>query len=718
MDAAYISIANLFVDAILKQETPQWILFQPKDVENGLGLPWPTTLLQLHIEHSEQSLLASLQLKPITHVFIPAQLITSLLIAEIRHLSPNALIVLILDAHITKAACLAEFDACLYVASELQAANQLQRLLVQAQQMLALSAKAMAGFKLLDHLAVGIFAVSNCTQVLFMNRAAAKMLGCAQPNNVLPCELYDFIDDQAENDSVNSSLQLLKACRSGTELAKFEVIMRSVAGAVIPVECSVSTENTESGGPISLVCFQDISSRKKFEDELKWQVNHDHLTRLLNRTYFNELLSQEIHRLRRSREKSAILFIDLDKFKLINDTCGHAAGDQLLIDIGRKFDARLRACDAIARLGGDEFAVLLRNVDSHNAFELAEQYRNILQDAYFSYNEMIFDITGSIGICMLDSGTSSAKVALANADGACYLAKQTGRNCTHLYNPDSDSSVVFIKDEGWSARIDHALRNNTFVVHFQPVIPLNEIDCALLKTENSTHVAQQWQKLLTQLDECRYEMLLRLPVESELAMPSAFMTIAERFNLLDSIDRWVIHKAINILVASNKIGIIHKLCINLSKQSVIDDSFASWLTASLKHYGIAPSQIIFEINERVVMAELNCARQLMQKLSAIGVKFLLDEFGSGLSSLLQLQNLPIEGVKIDANLIRSLDESPVEQVFLRSINEMVHAMGMYSIATKVERIEQLEFLAAAGTDFIQGFYLVPPLEVLPVVELR
>ncbi|MFI0457245.1 MAG: diguanylate cyclase domain-containing protein [Candidatus Thiodiazotropha endolucinida] len=305
----------------------------------------------------------------------------------------------------------------------------------------------------------GVYGVNSEGYISFVNPACRRILGYAPDERLIgksALELFHYTDeDGSPIDETKCFLQ--HAYADGTPLNARETLFWHKSGNSIPVECTVYPLTIKGKREGSVVAFRDISERKLLEEELRWQASHDALTKLYNRRYFEEQLTQEAGRLKRSKETSALLYIDLDRFKYINDTAGHAAGDRLLVEIAQQLKQRLRSTDLLARLGGDEFAVILRNVCKESIHQVADDYREMLDSYMFIYNGKQYKVNGSIGIALIDKESESASEILANADIACHIAKGEGRNRTHLFIPESDSKKAMDLDLGWSSRLHNAL---------------------------------------------------------------------------------------------------------------------------------------------------------------------------------------------------------------------------------------------------------------------
>jgi diguanylate cyclase (GGDEF)-like protein len=445
------------------------------------------------------------------------------------------------------------------------------------------------------------------------------------------------------------------------------------------------------------------------EEKLKWQVNHDHLTRLLNRQYFDEDLNREYLRLRRHpEEQSALFYIDLDRFKYINDTAGHSAGDQLLIEVGKLLSAQLRSNDMLARLGGDEFAVIARSVPAAQALAVAEQFRLALHRFTFVYQGKQYKVDGSIGVAVIDHTLKNAEEALVNADIACHIAKEKGRNQTHLFLLENDRRVAMDLDLGWSARLRDALEKNNLALHFQPILPLAALNLQRMPPYCEQGLMSK-QAGMPAFTPSHYEVLVRVRGrDGTIIHPNAFLPTAERFGMMYEIDCWVIEHAFKQLARCQHKGHHPGLSLNLSGQSLADKNLSAYLQHLITRYAIDPTLLIFELTETSAIANIDSAKRLIKELSALGCKFALDDFGCGFSSFSHLKHLRVDYIKIDGMFIQGMVNDPIDQAMVRSMNDIAHSLGKRTIAEYVENLDQLNLLQHYGTDLVQGYYIGKP----------
>ncbi len=559
----------------------------------------------------------------------------------------------------------------------------------------------------------GVYGVNRDGLITFVNPATRQILGYA--NDVA---LIGFHPDLMfhKYDSVNSFAStvdahyLEQAIREGKELHGIESIFTRNDGTPLQVELTIFPLHINGVHDGAVVAFRDVSVRKLLEDELKWQANHDPLTKLLNRKYFEDNLEQEVQRQQRSNEQSALLYIDLDRFKYINDTIGHASGDQLLIEVGGQLQTRLRKSDLLARLGGDEFGILLRNVDQEGVFQVAETFRSVLSNYDFVREGRVYKVHASIGIAMIDKNTRSHGEVLANADIACHIAKGQGRNSTHLFSTECDKKAAMDLELGWSARLHNALEKDTFQLYYQSIIPLAELNLDELPSDESL-----CEFLSRKTDSCcnTYEVLLRMHnSHGEPISPNAFLPTAERFNMMREIDSWVINAAIEKMADLGPENNHINFTINLSGQSLDPNLLVPLFKAGIEKYRIDPRRFLFEITESCAINDTAAACGVIDQLGALGCRFALDDFGSGYCSFSHLKRLPVDYIKIDGIFVKDILTDPMDMAIVRSITNIAHTLGKQTVAEFVESAEVIQLLRECGVDYIQGFYVDKPKPVL------
>ncbi|MCW3172628.1 putative bifunctional diguanylate cyclase/phosphodiesterase [Shewanella subflava] len=433
-----------------------------------------------------------------------------------------------------------------------------------------------------------------------------------------------------------------------------------------------------------LIIIENITKQYHLEDQLRRQASYDYLTSLSNRQAFESRLEHLIKKSISNKIKSVVVFIDLDRFKIINDTAGHTAGDELLKRIAQILKDKIRGRDLVARIGGDEFAILLENCPLKNAELLVENIRSTINELIFINDDKPYEVGISAGISVIDGKIDKFKEIVIAAENACQLAKNEGRNRIHVCNASKAEYQVRIDQIQWLPKIKSAISNNEFVLYGQKIQPTN----------SST-------------SEEHFELLIRLKnADGTITLPDAFIPPAERYDLMPLIDRWVLETAFKLAHPKTSYS------INLSGQSLMDDSLADFVEMLRKKHKIKASNITFEITETAAIHNFDVCMKLLRRLKKVGFKFSLDDFGSGLSSFTYLKNMPINYLKIDGSFVKGIANDEVSYAMVKSMNEVGHLMGLKTIAEFVENKQILEKLIEIGVDYAQGYYLHKPEDML------
>lgn len=465
-------------------------------------------------------------------------------------------------------------------------------------------------------------------------------------------------------------------------------------GREVAIEDSAAPIRAKSGEITGVVMvFHDVTQSREMAHKLSWQAAHDALTGLVNRREFEHRLQNALAASHAEGQQHALLYIDLDQFKIVNDTCGHVAGDELLRQLAALLQRHMRASDTLARLGGDEFGVLLEHCPLDQAQRIAEGLRTATRDFRLVWENKTFEVSVSMGIVAINRESGTLPQVLSAADMACYVAKERGRNRYHVYQ---ESDADFARRHGemlWVTRLNQALRDHRFVLYRQEIRPIAATGPGSF-----------------------YEVLLRIRNEDgTLSLPGSFLPAAERYDLMCTIDRWVIQHlfaAPNLLPRSDAPtkdgnGMI-LATINLSGASLNDETFLDFVRDSIKQYDINPRAICFEITETVAITHFERAIRLVTALREIGCRFALDDFGSGLSSFGYLKNLPMDFLKIDGGLVRHIVDNPIDAAMVEAINDIGHVLGLKTIAEYVENDAIRDKLVTIGVDYIQGFGIEIP----------
>ncbi|MBW3549383.1 MAG: EAL domain-containing protein [Proteobacteria bacterium] len=513
-------------------------------------------------------------------------------------------------------------------------------------------------------------------RITYANQASRARLG----EGVCDLHLPLLFEDAQLRD------QLAEAGARGC--SNVEAVLRSANGDRFWAALSIKPVEL-SGSDQLLMVATDISEQRQLTELLSYQASHDALTELYNRREFERQVERALAAIAGGAPAAALLYIDLDQFKLINDTSGHIAGDQLLTQLAITMREQLRDGDVLARLGGDEFGVLAAGVrDQPGAQHVAERLRERIDGYVFVWENSTYTISASIGAVMIERGdTTSLKDLLAQADTACYMAKENGRNRVHFYSAQDDDTTRRQSEMEWANRLRWAVDERRLLLKYQEVFPLGPLAAG-------PHI----------------ELLLRFRDEQgKLVVPGAFMPAAERYGLMPMIDRWVIETALANFDQLHPSGAGLQLAtINLSGASIEDESFALLILQWIERYGIAPERVCFEITETVAVRNLSQVTRFIQHLRSAGCRIALDDFGAGMSSFGYLKNLPVDIIKIDGSFIRDLMSDPMSEAIVRAVTDIGHQRGLQVIAEWVTSEEIVGALVELGVDFAQGFALHKP----------
>jgi diguanylate cyclase (GGDEF)-like protein/PAS domain S-box-containing protein len=435
----------------------------------------------------------------------------------------------------------------------------------------------------------------------------------------------------------------------------------------------------------AVLVFHDMSREQEYMARLSWQASHDPLTSLANRRAFEERLERALSELDQRPSTHALMFLDLDQFKLVNDTCGHAAGDRLLQQVCTVLAGALRGRDLLARLGGDEFGVLMEDCAPEVAADMAGRLRKSIEDMPFVWSGRPFSVSASVGLVLVSQPQTTMEDALRAADVACYMAKEKGRNRVQAHAPGDSEIEELVGSMAWVQRIRAALEEDRFCLYAQEIVPLGDDD-------GRTHV----------------ELLVRLRDEKgELVPPSCFIPPAERYGLMPLIDRWVVSHAFAAL--AGRAGTAIDTCaINISGTSFGDPGFAEFVRDQLADHDIAPRSICFEITETSAIADLSTATAFIGSLRKLGCRFALDDFGSGMSSFSYLKHLPVDYLKIDGGFVRDMLTDRNDRAMVEMIHHVGQVMGKVTVAEAVESSAIAEALSDIGIAYGQGFGLARP----------
>ncbi|MEJ6483686.1 EAL domain-containing protein [Nostoc punctiforme UO1] len=524
-------------------------------------------------------------------------------------------------------------------------------------------------------------------RIQYLNPVAESLLGCSEASaqGVLLEEVFRIVHETTREKVKNPIEQALQENRI-VSLANHTVLITGRDQEIAIQDSAAPIRNREGQVIGAVMVFHDVTQNRLLSRQLSWQATHDALTGLVNRQEFERRVEQALHLAKLDYQVYALCYLDLDHFKIVNDTCGHVAGDELLRQITVLLQEKVRKTDTLARFGGDEFGLLLSQCTLEEALRVANNLLSCVQEFRFVWQEQVFSIGVSIGLVRIDTNSESLAEIISTADAACYTAKNRGRNRVYVAQTDDQERLQQRGQMQWVGRISQALESDWFCLYVQRIAAITPTE------QNGDH----------------YEVLLRLRDEQgKLVLPMAFIPAAERYNLMHLIDRWVIRTLFSnwTRVVDNKKSIY---AINLSGSSINDDRFIDFLHEQFTLHPISPQHICFEITETVAIANLLKARQFIQKLQRMGCRFALDDFGAGMSSFAYLKSLPIDYLKIDGSFIRNIVENPVDNAIVTAITRISSVMGIQTIAEFVENDAILERIKALGIDYAQGYGIAVP----------
>ncbi|HEY9147025.1 MAG TPA: EAL domain-containing protein, partial [Thiobacillus sp.] len=436
--------------------------------------------------------------------------------------------------------------------------------------------------------------------------------------------------------------------------------------------------------------FHDVTELRGLAREMSYQAGHDMLTGLVNRREFELRVETAIQTTRRESLEHALCYLDLDQFKVVNDTCGHMAGDELIKRVAAHLQTRIRESDTLARLGGDEFGVLLEACPLAKAVEIAEELRTLIRSQRFEWEGHRFDLAVSIGVVAITHDSGGLAELLSAADSACYVAKDRGRNRVHVFDIEDTALLEHHSHMRWVPRLQAALSADRFVLYCQRIAPIGNAE-----------------------GKVNYnEILVRLREDDGLIAPGMFIAAAERYHLMPAIDRWVVKNALQMLARRTHWEEHDLFAVNLSGHTLGDEDFLAFVSAELENSGVDARHICFEITETAAVANLRSAQHFIHTLRRHGCVFALDDFGSGLSSFAYLKRLPVDYLKIDGRFVKDIVTDSMDHAMVEAINQVGHIVGVRTIAEFVENDEILARLERLGVDYAQGFgvHIPEPLE--------
>jgi len=539
---------------------------------------------------------------------------------------------------------------------------------------------------LLDSAGEGIYGVDREGRCTFANRAAAQMLGY-RVDELLGADMYSLVHhSDADGEPSNPALWPVRQVMeqgSGTRVSDELLWSNGGAGFHAAYSSQPIVEDGEVCGAV--VVFQDITDALDMARQLRWQACHDSLTGLANRHEFERRVSALLEL---SAGEHCLLYLDLDQFKVVNDSCGHAAGDELLRQLGELLGRVLRRGDLLARLGGDEFGVLLADCPMSDARRIADNLRQVAEAYRLPWDGQLFAVGVSIGAVPLRASENNLNEVLRAADAACYAAKEAGRNRIHEFSPDDTELAERQGEIRWVQRLREAFEHDRLCLYAQPIVAV----------ESATSAPHHFEVLVRLLDP-----------DGSLVPPGRFMPVAERYKLMPQLDRWVIGNCLEWLTAHPRVlQCLQMVAINLSGASITDGEFRIYLAALIQFGEIPPEKLCFEITETTAISDLERAAGFIAEMKTLGCNFALDDFGSGMSSFGYLKRLPVDYVKIDGSFVRDMCKDPIDHAMVKSINEIGHVMGKQTVAEFVEDDAVIAALRELGVDYAQGYGIAAP----------
>ncbi len=524
--------------------------------------------------------------------------------------------------------------------------------------------------------------------VNFLNPVAERMTGWTD-DDAQGKALADVLHLSAEDgeDAAETALDPLRigawveSCGDSSQLTARNGQRHAVELTASPIH---SPDGRIRGATLVL---RDVTRSRELSRQLSWAASHDALTRLINRAEFERRLEWLLQDARTLWREHALLYLDLDQFKVVNDTCGHVAGDELLRQLTARLDEKMRSSDSLGRLGGDEFGLLLENCPLDKAAEMAEMLRSTVAQFRFMWENKPFDVGVSIGVAPITADSGTAAQLLSTVDAACYVAKDKGRNQVHIFRPDDRETTQRTGEMSWSQQLSQAIQEDRLLLYAQKIMPLD---------------AYSGQKP-------HLEILVRMVGEAgQLVPPMSFIPAAERYGMMPALDRWVIRNVLARLSRRQTTSMDPSCAINLSGQSLGDKAMLPYILAQFEQTGVPPQHVCFEITETAAVANLRAAAEFIQTLRELGCHFSLDDFGSGMSSFGYLRQLDVDYLKIDGAFVRNMREDATDRAMVEAINNIGHVMGLRTVAEYVEDAATAELLLGMGVDYAQGYAIHRP----------
>lgn len=548
--------------------------------------------------------------------------------------------------------------------------------------------------KTLNSITDSVLSIDGKLAITHLNPAALKLLSVTR-EQAIDSRLTDLVtlSTPGDPDTLFDIRQaLLDIAPNGKH--EYDAIFTDAQGIDQTLKITLSRLQGSNGYVAGyIMVLRDVSKERRLTQELEYQATHDTLTNCTNRYYFEKQLNLLLDADGRVGREHALCYMDLDQFKIVNDTCGHTAGDKLLKELTDNLHQIIRTSDILSRLGGDEFGLIIKDVNAEQALKIAQRFHQFFQNYTFHYDNKAFPVRASIGLVQISKDFRDISEILSAADIACYSSKDSGRNALHVYSEQDEKMAARYKEMNWLPKLQDALSNDYFCLYAQAIASLSP-------TDSQHHIDH-------------YEFLIRLiePSGDEVG-PNQFIQAAERYDLMRDLDRWVIRNAFQSVA-----GLKHTISedtvfsINLSGQSAADPSLLNFLTSQFAAHGVNPANFWFELTETAAISHFSVAVELIEGIRRLGSKVALDDFGSGLSSFGYLKNLPVNVVKIDGQFVKNIDTDPVDQEMVRAIYRIGKSMDIETVAEFVESDAAIDVLRDIGVDYAQGYFIAKPMPI-------
>ncbi len=538
--------------------------------------------------------------------------------------------------------------------------------------------------QLLNDLQSVVMELDEQLHICFLNRTWETLTGYSLGYST-GRSLEDFTAPEDAQQFAVFKEKINAAIHQKKNSAEIELCLRDSKNQKIWTQLKISRSTKGKKTSILTICMDNITEQRKSQEQLNHLALHDSLTGLYNRHFFEITLEQLAADSIRNQRQHGLVYLDLDHFKVINDTFGHQKGDEVLREMSSLLSKRIRSNDILCRLGGDEFAVLLHDIKSNDVQDFAQDIQKIIGEFSFQSQEQRINLGCSIGFTLIDGSTSNAEEHLMRADIALYVAKGRGRNLIHQYDSDDNESDELRRRIDVSQKVRKAITEDRMVLYFQPIFDINNDKISY------------------------YEALIRMKeINGDVTGPNDFIPALEAAGEMHLLDRWIIKLATRTLKEHPE---LNHIAINLSAQAFKDENLVPSILESLKNTGVNPSRITFELTESASLFNLNITQRVIAELHALGCSFSVDDFGSGFSSFSYLKDLPADYIKLDGSFIQNLHKDTIDQALVKAIIQVIQALGKKAVAEYVENGEILEILKDMGIDFVQGYHIGHPMPV-------